>query len=139
MESELASFGMGEKMKNFDIVILVIFLRRVVNLHALLGFEYSRISHNRKDSITKHMEKSNKKMIFILLINLIKIDIQKKMAHKLLTKPSRKSLVFNDLRRGAARRAKSLIVNDLSVRFKAGIVPKKPRQGRENLDGVVSE
>ena len=55
------------------------------------------------------------------------------------TKVHRKSLTINDLRRGAARRAKSLIVNDLSVRFKAGIVPKKPRQGRENLDGVVSE
>jgi len=75
MKSELTGFGVGEKMKNFDIVIFVIFLRRVVNLHALLGFEYSRLSHNRKDSITKHMEKSNKKMIFILLIKLIKFEI----------------------------------------------------------------
>jgi hypothetical protein len=52
------------------------------------------------------------------------------MARKLLTKPSRKLLVLNDLRAGAARRRKSLIVNDLRMRLKAGIVPKKPAEGK---------
>ena len=75
MKSEFTSFGMGEKMKNFDIVIFVIFLRRVVNLRALLRFVCNRLSHNRKDSITKQTKKDKKKMMFILLINLIKIEI----------------------------------------------------------------
>jgi len=78
MKKELASFGMTKKVKNLHIFMrLNVQIRSVPYRHALACFEYLiyLYSHNRKDSITKQTKKDKKKMIFILLINLIKIEI----------------------------------------------------------------